>query len=161
MPNFNPKYYSIFLLGLLFLEGCNKDAPPPVETKPIVNARIDRVYINEATISNKQIRYDLPIDSVIFHIYFTSNINLKELKREKVYFNNGIDSSYTLLKDTSQKVLSFRIEKQLNYFTTYTLYISSGRNMGINLENDYQYSFITQLTLPQNFPSFPMTAYLH
>jgi len=56
MPNFNPKYYSIFLLGLLFLEGCNKDAPPPVETKPIVNARIDRVYINEATISNKQIR---------------------------------------------------------------------------------------------------------
>ncbi len=152
MPDFKLKYYFIFLSGLLFLNGCNQDDPSPIPAKPVVNARIERVYINEATISNGQTRYELPIDSVIFHIHFSSDINLKELKREKFRFDNGVDSLYTLLNDTSKRVLSLRIKKQLNYFTTYTLYVSSGRDLGINLENDYQYSFITQLDPAPKFP---------
>ena len=153
MVDFISKYYFIFLWGLLFLDGCNPDTPLPVPAEPVVNARIEGVYINGATINNGQTRYDLPIDSVIFHIHFSSDINLKELRLEKFRFDNGVDSSYTLLNDTSKRILSFRINKPLNYFTTYTLYVSSGRVLGINLTNNYQYSLITQLDPAPKFPA--------
>lgn len=156
MSHFTLKYCVISFLGLsLYVGGCSKEALLPAPPAPIVNAVIDNASVNNKLITNGQIRYDIQADSIVFHIRFSADINLKELKREKISFNNGIDTAYILLNDTSKRILSFKIKKQLDYFTTYTLSISSGRNLGINLSNNYQYSFITQLDPAPKYPVIP------
>lgn len=153
MLNFTPKYCFLFLFALssCFI-GCGEDTPAPIPLTPVVNARIDRVYINGSTVADGQTRHELPVDSVVFQIHFSSDIHPGELKREKFRFDNGIDTSFAILHSASPKVLSFRIEKRLDYFTTYTLQVTGGRNLGINLENGGTYFFTTQLDPSPRFP---------
>jgi len=65
---------------------CSKDDPSPPPPQPIVNAVIDNAYVNKKLITNGQIGYDIRVDSIVFHLRFSSDINLKELKRRKNQF---------------------------------------------------------------------------
>jgi len=151
------RYYFIIIIGFsLLLLSCKNDVTAPTPTQPVANVQIDNALVNEKSVSNNQTIYDIRIDSIVFHLHYTGDINLKELKWAKINLknslNNSIDTSFTILNDTSKRILSFKINKRLDYFTTYTLYITSGRNLGVNLIDNYQFSFITQIDPTPKFP---------
>lgn len=143
----------LFIISLLTIFSCSKDENGNSSVEPIINARIESAYINEILITNGQIKYGLPTDSVIFHLRFATDIDVKKIKKDKIRINNGIDTSYIVLNEDSKRVLSIKIGKRLDDYSTYTLSISSGRNLGVNLIEDYQFSFITKL---DNTPKFPI-----
>jgi len=143
----------LFIISLLTIFSCSKDENGNSSVEPIINARIESAYINEILITNGQIKYGLPTDSVIFHLRFATDIDVKKIKKDKIRINNGIDTSYIVLNEDSKRVLSIKIGKRLDDYSTYTLSISSGKNLGVNLIEDYQFSFITKL---DNTPKFPI-----
>ena len=143
----------VFLFALLTIFSCSKDENGPNSTESIINTQIESAFINEIPIINGQIKYGLPTDSVIFHLHFATDIDTKKLKKDKIRIDNGIDTSYLVLNEDSKRVLSIKIGKRLDDYSTYTLSISSGRNLGVNLIKDYQFSFITEL---DNTPKFPI-----
>jgi hypothetical protein len=143
----------LFIISLLTIFSCSKDENGNSSVEPIINARIESAYINEILITNGQIKYGLPTDSVIFHLRFATDIDTKKIKKDKIRIDNGIDTSYLVLNEDSKRVLSIKIGKRLDDYSTYTLSISSGRNLGVNLIKDYQFSFITEL---DNTPKFPI-----
>lgn len=143
----------VFLFALLTIFSCSKDENGSNSTESIINTQIESAFINEIPIINGQIKYGLPTDSVIFHLHFATDIDTKKIKKDKIRIDNGIDTSYLVLNEDSKRVLSIKIGKRLDDYSTYTLSISSGRNLGVNLIKDYQFSFITEL---DNTPKFPI-----
>lgn len=153
MPKIAFEHNIVFLFALLTIFSCSKDENGPNSTEPIINTQIESAYINEIPIANGQIKYGLPTDSVIFHLHFATDIDTKKIRKDKIRIDNGIDTSYLVLNEDSKRVLSIKIGKRLDDYSTYTLSISSGRNLGVNLIKDYQFSFITEL---DNTPKFPI-----
>lgn len=141
-----------FLFALFTVFSCSKDENGPNSNEPIINTRIESAYINEILITNGQIKYGLPTDSVIFHLHFATDIDTKKIKKDKIRINNGIDTSYIVLNEDSKRVLSIKIGKRLDDYSTYALSISSGRNLGVNLTEDYQFSFVTELDHTPKYP---------
>lgn len=142
-----------YLFALLTIFNCSKDENSPNSVEPTINTQIESAYINEISITNGQIKYGFPKDSVIFHLHFATDIDTKKIKKDKIRINNDIDTSYIVLNADSKRVLSIKIGELLDDYSTYTLSISSGRNLGVNLIEDYQFSFITEL---DNTPKFPI-----
>jgi hypothetical protein len=153
VPKIAFEHNIVFLFALLTIFSCSKDENGPNSTEPIINTQIESAYINEIPIANGQIKYGLPTDSVIFHLHFATDIDTKKIRKDKIRIDNGIDTSYLVLNEDSKRVLSIKIGKRLDDYSTYTLSISSGRNLGVNLIKDYQFSFITEL---DNTPKFPI-----
>lgn len=139
-------YFYIIVL-LLLLSSCKQE---PI---PLTNTFIEIVSINGLSVYNGGVAYNIPTDSVLIHIVFSSVIDKNKINRSKLYLSNGIDTSYLIQSDTASKQLTFRVSKQLNYYTTYTLYIVDGENLGVKLIDSFQFSFITQLNKTPKFPA--------
>lgn len=144
----NIKKYLILFFSIISLIGCKKEDPVVV----VPNAEIDFAYINNKYISSGQTKNELPTDSVVFHIRFTSNIDKNKIDPNKLFITNGVETSITLLPDTSKKELSFIISKKLAYYTDYSLIISSGEHLGVKLIYDYVFSFLTEMDTVKKFP---------
>jgi hypothetical protein len=71
----------LFIISLLTIFSCSKDENGNSSVEPIINARIESAYINEILITNGQIKYGLPTDSVIFHLRFATDIDTKKIKK--------------------------------------------------------------------------------
>ena len=142
------KFKLATLLFLTLLVACKQDPEP----FPPTNAYIESVSINGDQTYNGGSVYNLPVDSVVISIRFSSVIDKKKIDPTKIFINNGIDTSFAIQADTASKQLTFRIRKKLNNYTSYTFYLNNGENLGIKLIDSFQFSFLTQLDVTPKFP---------
>jgi len=144
------KIFNFIQLCLLcLLSSCNTTSVPVLP----VNTYIQSVTINGSTVSDGGTKNQVRIDSIVISILFSSKIDKSKIDPSKLYINNGVDTNFVILPDTSKSELSFRIRKPLNYYTTYKLELIAGENMGIKLIASYEYTFITNLYPTPKFPT--------
>ena len=137
-----------FVFVLVLFISC-KQQPEPL---PLTNAYIQSATVNGIAVSNGGSVIEVPIDSVVIRITFSSQIDKSKLDPLKFYISSGIDTSFNILPDTAKNVLSFRIRKSLNYYSTYKLEFIAGENLGIKLIDSYEYTFVTKLDPTPKFP---------
>ena len=121
-------------------------------TLPLINTFIESITINGNSTYNNGSIYNVPVDSVVIRVTFSSTIDKKKIDPSKMYISNNIDTSFIVATDTSSKQLTFRIRKPLNYYTTYTLFLVNGENLGVKLLDSNRYFFVTQLDPAPKFP---------
>ncbi len=140
-------FYILFAIFSMF--SCKQDPEPT----PLTNTYIESVSINSNTVYNGGTAYNIPVDSVVISIHFSTAIDKSKLDPSKFFINNGIDTSFVIQGDTASKLLTFRIRKPLNHYTNYTLYIADGENLGVKLIDSYQFTFVTELDITPKFPT--------
>jgi hypothetical protein len=133
---------------LLLFSFCKVEAPLP----QLKNTYIESVTINGTDVWSGGNAIQIPKDSVVFRVVFSTTISKSNINPFKLYVSNGIDTSFILLNESESNVLSFKIAKMLDYYTTYKLFIVSGENLGVKLIDSYEYTFITQLDPTPKFP---------
>ena len=119
----------------------------------LTDVYIEDVYLNGNYISSGSTSFNLPSDSVVFHILFSSGVDKTKLNPNKFYVSNNVDTAFIYMTDSTSKTLTFKIRKPLEKYGTYTLYIANGENLGVNLIDEYTYSFVTELDATPKFPS--------
>lgn len=140
---------AFLLISFLFLASCQKDNADLI--RPI-NTVVESVYINQNLVNNNQKIFNIPTDSVLIQINFSSPINTAQNNPEKLFISNGIGANYTLIPSSNSKQLIFKINPTLNFSSTYKLYILDGEYLGVNLIDPYKYSFVTTLDSTYKFP---------
>ena len=117
-----------------------------------LNAYVESVTINGVSVTNGGSLFDIPVDSVVFHVSFSGKINTTKIDPGKIFVSNDIDTSFTILSGSNANELVFRIRKPLNHYTAYKLYLTEGENLGIKLVDPYVYTFVTRLDTTPGFP---------
>ena len=143
------KIHLICLVTLIALfSSCKEVVPEP----QLTNSYIVSLTINGTDIANGGSAFGVPTDSVVIRIIFSSQIDKTKNFPSKLYISTGVDTSFTILPDTSKNELLFRIRKPLTYYTSYKLVILDGENLGVKLIDSYEYTFVTQLDPTPKFP---------
>lgn len=119
---------------------------------PLVNTFIESVSINGNDVYNDGSVYNVPADSVVIRVNFSSKINKSKIDPTKLYISNGIDTAFVIARDTASKQLTFKIRKPLDFYTTYTLFLVDGDNFGVKLIDSNRYFFVTKLDPTPKFP---------
>jgi hypothetical protein len=143
---------SLFPFLILFatlLNSCKKDETK--DPKPI-NTLIESVYINQNLVANNQKIANIPTDSVIIQINYSSPINTTQNNAEKLFFSNAIGADYTLIPSSDNKQLLLKINPILKFSSNYKLYILEGEYLGVNMIDSYEYSFTTNIDSTLKFP---------
>ncbi|MDO9155139.1 MAG: hypothetical protein Q7U47_15755, partial [Paludibacter sp.] len=120
----------------------------PIE---IPNTVVESVNVNGSFLASGGIKFNVPVDSVLYSIVFSTKIDKSKLNPDLFFITNGVDTSFVILKDTFSRQINFKIRKNLSYYNTYTLHILSGNNFGVNFTDDTNYSFITELNTTDKF----------
>lgn len=141
------RLFSLLLLPL-FIASC-KQEPEPLS---LTNTYIETVSINGNAVYTGGNIYNVPVDSVVFQINFSSAIDKTKIDPSKIFISNGIDTAFMISNDIVSKQLTLKIRNTLNYYTTYTLYLAEGENLGVKLIDSYNFSFVTQLDTTPKFP---------
>lgn len=126
-----------------------KDTP---EIKPLVNTYIEKVSINGRDVFNNGTVFNQTTDSVLISIFFSSKVDKSKYDPLKIFVGNGVDADISVVDDTLSRVFSFKINKKLNKFSSYTLYAAQGEQLGVKLIDTYQFTFITELDSTPKFP---------
>lgn len=142
------KIQSIFYIIILVLFCSCKVVPEP----QLTNTYVESVTINSLQVSNSGSAFEVPVDSVMISITFSTEINRNEIDPTKIYIDNGVDTSFVLLPENNPKTLTLKVRKRLNFYTSYKLYLLDGENFGVKLIDSYQFSFVTQLDTTPKFP---------
>ena len=142
------KIQSIFYITILILFCSCKVVPEP----QLTNTLVESVTINSLQVSNNGSAFEVPVDSVVISITFSSEISRSKIDPTKIYIDNGIDTSFVLLPENNPKTLTFKVRKRLNYYTSYNVYLLDGENLGVKLIDPYEYSFVTALDPSPKFP---------
>lgn len=138
----------LFLFLIFFLFSC-KETP---DIKPLVNTYIEKVSVNDREITQNGTIHNVNTDSVVVRIWFSSKIEKEKYDPLKIFVSNGVDADISVLNDTLSRVFSFRINKKLDKFSSYTLYAAEGEHLGVKLIDTYQFTFITELDSTYKFP---------
>ncbi|HEY6914740.1 MAG TPA: glucoamylase family protein [Paludibacter sp.] len=138
-----------FVFLIITVSSCKQNEIVP----PLTSTYIESVSVNGRSVYSGENVYNVPIDSVVIRLVFSSTINKKEIDPTKLYISNGIDTSFAIQADTASRQLTFRIRKTLNYYTNYTLYIANGENLGVKLIDSFQFTFVTELDKTPKFPT--------
>lgn len=141
--------YLLIFVCSLWVASCKTD--DPVTPEPTLSY-IDSVTINGIRIAQYSQINALPIDSAIFRIYFSTDINTTKFDHEKIFINNSSADNIRLLPSANKKELVLKINQPLPYFSFYRLYINSGEQLGVNISDNYYYTFITELDSTPKFP---------
>ncbi|MDD3078749.1 MAG: glucoamylase family protein [Paludibacter sp.] len=141
------KKTTVIILLALSIFSCKQE----VETVA-PEAYIDYAYINDNYVASGKTIYNIPVDSVVIKLEFSTSVDQTKLDPNKFYVTNSIDTSFAFFNPENSKQIIFKISKQLKNYTTYKLAIGSGEQLGVNLSEDYLYSFITQLDSTAKFP---------
>ena len=139
--------FFIWLLALICFS-C-KETP---DIKPLVNTYIEKVSVNDREITQNGTIHNVNTDSVVVRIWFSSKIEKEKYDPLKIFVSNGVDADISVLNDTLSRVFSFRINKKLDKFSSYTLYAAEGDHLGVKLIDTYQFTFITELDSTYKFP---------
>ena len=136
----------ILLIACTFLS-CRQE-----ETEQPVNAYIESVTLNGKALSASTV-YDMPNDSVVLSIRFSSAIQLNQWNPDKLSLSSFTDPAIRLLKSPDKQTLRLSLNTQLQDFTKYRLSLYSGKNLGLNLINSYDWLFVTALDSTPKFPA--------
>lgn len=140
------KLLYIFILAL-FIISCKED--PKI---PLKSVYVESVTINGKTVGNMSSVYDLPIDSVVVQISFSAPIDKSKFDPAALLISNGVDADFVMAEDTLSRQFNFKINRTLNYYTPYTIYIAEGENLGVKMIDSYSFTFVTKLDLTPKFP---------
>lgn len=143
------KHTHIFFLFLLISFFSCKETP---DIKPLVNTYIEKVSVNDRVITQNGTIHNINSDSVVVRIWFSSKIEKEKYDPLKIFVSNGVDADISILSDTLSRVFSFRINKKLDKFSSYTLYAAEGEHFGVKLIDTYQFTFVTELDSTYKFP---------
>jgi len=130
-----------------FIISCNDD--PKI---PLKNVYIESVTINGKNVSNGGSVFGMPVDSVVFQITFSSPIDKTKFDPEALFLSMGLDTGFVIAKDTFSRQLNFKISHPLNYYTSYTLYVAEGEQLGVNILDPHSFTFVTKLDPAPKFP---------
>ena len=130
-----------------FIISCNDD--PEI---PLKNVYIESVTINGKNVSNGGSVFGMPVDSVVFQITFSSPIDKTKFDPEALFLSMGLDTGFVIAKDTFSRQLNFKISHPLNYYTSYTLYVAEGEQLGVNILDPHSFTFVTKLDPAPKFP---------
>lgn len=143
------KYTPLLFLFLIFSLFSCKETP---DIKPLVNTYIEKVSVNDREITQNGTIHNVDTDSVVVRVWFSSKIEKEKYDPLKIFVSNGVDADISVLSDTLSWVFSFRINKKLDKFSSYTLYAAEGEHLGVKLIDTYQFTFITELDSTYKFP---------
>lgn len=143
------KYTPLLFLFLIFSLFSCKETP---DIKPLVNTYIEKVSVNDREITQNGTIHNVDTDSVVVRVWFSSKIEKEKYDPFKIFVSNGVDADISVLNDTLSRVFSFRINKKLDKFSSYTLYAAEGEHLGVKLIDSYQFTFITELDSTYKFP---------
>lgn len=138
----------ILFLFMIIFNSCKNDDP----IEKLKDVSVDYVYVNDQFAGNNTV-YNLPVDSVIVKVIFSGEVDKSKLNPAKFFVSNSVDTSFVFLQSTEPNIILFKIRKVLNKFSTYSINVLSGEQLGVNIVNDYIGSFITQLDSTPKFPS--------
>jgi len=110
------------------------------------------VSVNDRVITQNGTIHNINSDSVVVRIWFSSKIEKEKYDPLKIFVSNGVDADISILSDTLSRVFSFRINKKLDKFSSYTLYAAEGEHFGVKLIDTYQFTFVTELDSTYKFP---------
>ncbi|MBI9066694.1 MAG: beta-glucosidase [Salinivirgaceae bacterium] len=142
-------FLPFLLITSLFLSCCQED--DPINPIPI-NAFVESVYINQRLVNNNQKIYNIPTDSVVIQINFSTLIDATQNNPQKCFISNGVGTDFTIIPTTDNKQFIFKINPKLNFFSDYKLYILDGEYLGVKLIDPHKYTFTTQLDSTPKFP---------
>lgn len=117
------------------------------------DATIDYAYINGNYVGNGKTIYNVPTDSVVIRLDFSTTIDQTKLNPSNFYITNSVDTAFAYLDPENSKQLVIKINKTLANYTTYKLIIAPGTQLGVNLTDEYVYSFLTELDTTPRFPT--------
>lgn len=136
-----------WLLALILLLGCKgEEAPQPV------NALIEALSINGNTLVNGGTVYDIPSDSVIVSIRFTSKVDKSRWDPSKIFVSGQTDATFKFLDIQDEKTVQFKISATFEPFSRHLISIPAGEILGLKLVDTYQFVFYTQLDTTPKFP---------
>lgn len=147
------KILTTIITCLLFTLFSCKDDSPAEPTPSLQAILVQSVTINSYAVSNKGTVYNIPIDSVLFHITFSNPIDPTKLDSSKIFVSNDIGHNYTIIPSANPNELVLKLKSNLNYYKSYVLYILDGDYLGASLKDSYQYTFITELDPTPKFPA--------
>ena len=96
--------------------------------------------------------HPMSVDSAVIEVFFASEIDTSKLNQERIFINSTSNSQFQILRSDTKKKLRLRFHQTLNYLTNYTIYINSGENLGGQIADDYQFSFVTEIDPMPKFP---------
>jgi len=139
----------IFVALLVLIYSCKETVIAPIV---LANTYVESVTINGMAVASGGSVFEIPTDSVVVSVTFSSIINRAKIDPSKLYLSTGVDTSFVVLPGSNTKTITFKIRKPLTYYTTYKLYLLEGENLGVKLIDSYDYSFITKLDPTPKFP---------
>lgn len=142
------KFLFIFTTLSVFalLSSCKE---PPV---PVANAYVESLSVNGRNLASNGTAMNVPVDSVIIRVIFSTEIDNTKINPDKIYVSNNTGIETEILTSENPKELKLKIKNKLNYYTKYTLFIDSGEYLGVNLIDNSKVNFITGLDFTPKFP---------
>jgi len=141
------KKFSWMLLGALLLFSCKNEEPIPP-----VNAYIESFTLNGKVLGSGSSTYDITTDSIEISIRFSSAIKPDQFDPARMNLSRISPIDYQLLDSPDNQTLKFRINNTLSKFTSYTLALYAGNNLGIKLIDSYYWNIVTVMDTTPRFP---------
>jgi len=140
------KLFWLFLV-VLALFSCNKE-----DVVPPINAYIESCTINGLAVGAGSMTYDVTTDSLVIGIRFSSPIKRELWDPSKISISGSSASDIHLLDNNDPQTLSLRIANTLTNFTSYTITLYAGNNLGIKLIDTYFWKITTEMDTTPRFP---------
>ena len=140
-------YILTTLSVISFFYSCKE---PPVL---LSNAYIELLSVNGKSVASDGIVMNVPVDSVIIRVIFSTEIDNSKIRPDKIYFTNNEEVQFDILTTENPKELKIKLKDKLNYYTKYTLNINSGEYMGVNIIDNSKVNFLTELDTTPKFPT--------
>lgn len=141
------KHTLFILIPLFFIFSCKEPATP------FTNTYLETILVNGKSMGSGGTLYEIPVDSVIVQLVFSSKIDNTKLNPDKLFFSNDIGSNFEVLQSDNPNELKFKIKDKLQFYTRYTLNIQPGEYLGVNVIDNSQVNFITELDETPKFPT--------
>lgn len=142
------RFFPIFLCAISIC-ACKPNAVN--EEKP-VNTVVCSCKVNGVSLTESRPVGNVDASLVTITLEFSSPIDLSKLDKNKIFFAGSILRNYTAeLQD--EYTLSIKVNPKLEHFSSYTLMINKGDNLGVHLPFAYTYTFITAYDPSPKFPS--------
>lgn len=139
----------LLLFIVITVVACNRQS---TETEKLLeNAYIDHLSIDGTTCTEGKTLYNVSTDyATVIKITFSKPIETSLLDSTKLYFSNTLN--YHIIDSGDSNTLVIQIDDSLKHEKNYHLYLNKGQNFGINLIDDYVYSFKTVIDSTYKFP---------
>lgn len=134
-----------FLVYTLVLCGCSCSETGRNTLGEAPDALVESCVINYVPLENGGQVSGVPTGYVHIVLRFSEEVNIDELNPGNIFFDNGINADYDVRYGEGHNVIILHLKNPLEYYTLYTLTVSKGKYMGVNMTESYRYRILTQL----------------